>query len=67
MKSPSDYLHNALSMKRSSFPQEEKKRHYRELLVRMKNEYGLLLNADHPDKHTEAMEVYRQIMVLNQG
>ncbi|WP_190287516.1 hypothetical protein [Paenibacillus darwinianus] len=35
-----DYYNDAVLMSRSSFPQDEKNRHYKELLVKIRNDYG---------------------------
>lgn len=59
MKKPGDYLSDAWTMHHSTFPIEEKARHYKELLAQMRSHYG---NALGEDPHT--MKCYQHINAL---
>jgi hypothetical protein len=58
---PMKYQQDALAMLMSSFPQEEKNRHYRELLVKMKSQYGHIHHDASNDRYSDIRSIYNWI------
>ncbi|MFS0723815.1 hypothetical protein [Paenibacillus sp. 1P07SE] len=61
-KPPQRYLDEALLMSRSLFPDVEKQRHYRELLMEMSHEYRQHLHANPNSEISRAYHTLYEMM-----
>ncbi|GBF77248.1 hypothetical protein PA598K_05784 [Paenibacillus sp. 598K] len=61
-KPPEQYLDEAILMSRSLFPETEKQRHYRELLMEMSHEYRQHLMTNHNSDIARAYHTLYEMM-----